>query len=326
MKASALSTIASLALIGVSTVAALPHETLIGKRCNVTGGGDPGSGGGSSGSGASQFVLYADDWLNTFPTPSDLQGWTVFNLAFWLASKGPMDNAENWQQLDDATRKQIKSSYNAAGIKLVVSAFGATEQPTTEGKDPNDVANALAAFVTQYGFDGVDIDYEDLDAFDNATGGEQWLITFTQALRKQLPQGQYLLTHAPLAPWFQPGHWGGGGYLAVHKAVGDLIDWYNVQYYSQKTEYTDCVTLFTKSSSAWPQTSVFEMVASGIPIEKIVVGKPGTPHDESEGYMDPADIGKCVTQAASQGFKSGLMSWEWPGADAKWLAAARGSL
>jgi chitinase len=56
-----------------------------------------------------------------------------------------------------------------------------------------------------------------------------WLSTFTKALRAQLPQGQYILTHAPLAPWFSPGLWPGNGYLGVHAAVGSLIDWYNVQ-------------------------------------------------------------------------------------------------
>lgn len=39
-------------------------------------------------------------------------------------------------QLSAAQRQSIKASYNAAGIKLMVSAFGATEAPTTAGLDP----------------------------------------------------------------------------------------------------------------------------------------------------------------------------------------------
>jgi len=31
--------------------------------------------------------------------------------------------------------------------------------------------------------------------------------------------------------WFEPNRWGGGGYLEVHKSVGSMIDWYNVQFY-----------------------------------------------------------------------------------------------
>lgn len=42
-----------------------------------------------------------------------------------------------------------------------------------------------------------DVDYEDEPAMNKANGAaEQWLVTFTQALRSQLPQGQYILTHA----------------------------------------------------------------------------------------------------------------------------------
>lgn len=81
---------------------------------------------------------------------------------------------------------------------------------------------------------GIDVDYEDTTSFNGGTGdGETWLINFTTQLRTLLPQGTYILTHAPLAPWFSPSIWGGGGYLKVHESVGSLIDWYNVQFYNR---------------------------------------------------------------------------------------------
>lgn len=82
--------------------------------------------------------------------------------------------------------------------------------------------------------------------------GEAWVSTFTQAIRTHLPKGKFILTHArtslpstqydcdaascvderrdlffwaAVAPWFQPKLCPGGGYLTVHKKVGDLIDW-----------------------------------------------------------------------------------------------------
>lgn len=45
---------------------------------------------------------------------------------------------------------------------------------------------------------------------------------------------EYILTHAPLAPWFTPTMYSGGGYLKIHQTVGNLIDWYNIQYYNRK--------------------------------------------------------------------------------------------
>ncbi|KAF8634561.1 hypothetical protein AX17_004151 [Amanita inopinata Kibby_2008] len=84
----------------------------------------------------------------------------------------------------------------AKRIKLVASVFGFSDTPTS-GADPVATANSFAAWVKQYNLDGIDVDYEDFNAFDKGDGSaESWLITFTQTLRAQLPQGQYILTHA----------------------------------------------------------------------------------------------------------------------------------
>jgi chitinase len=106
---------------------------------------------------------------------------------------------------------------------------------------------------------------------------EKWLVDFTKALRAKLPQPKYIITHAPLAPWFSAEKYKSGAYLTVDKQVGSMIDWYNLQFYNQgPTEYTTCAGLFDKSSSQYPKTSVFEIAASGVNINKLVVGKPAT--------------------------------------------------
>ena len=58
----------------------------------------------------------------------------------------------------------------------------------------------------------------------NGGTAEAWLITFTQSLRSALPSGQYIITHAPVAPWFAP-IYTAGAYTKVNSEVGDLIDW-----------------------------------------------------------------------------------------------------
>jgi chitinase len=62
---------------------------------------------------------------------------------------------------DEQIRANIKKAYNNQGIKLLISAFGSTETPTTSGYNPNTTANALASFVSTMNLDGVDVDWED---------------------------------------------------------------------------------------------------------------------------------------------------------------------
>jgi len=271
-------------------------------------------------------VAYNDKWLNPLPSSSELEGYTVFALAFLLSS-GSVDEAQNWQELTASQRSSYLSEYNAAGISLIVSAFGSTETPTSSGLDPVTTANNIATWVTGYGVLGVDVDYEDFTAFDGSTGAaETWLISFTQQLRTKLPQGQYILTHAPVAPWFSPSMWSGGGYIAVDKSVGSLIDWYNVQFYNQgATEYTTCAGLLTASSSTWPETALFQIAANGVSLNKLVIGKPGTTADANNGYIDPSTLATCVSQAAAKGWNAGVMVWQYPDATSSWIKTVRGN-
>ncbi|KAG2106191.1 glycoside hydrolase family 18 protein [Suillus discolor] len=274
---------------------------------------------------APYFVLYSDAYVSTEPTVSEISGFNVFALSF-LVEYGAADQAQEWEELTAAQRSSILSEYDAAGISLIVSLFGSTETPTSSGYDPIDTANTMAAWVIEYGLQGVDIDYEDFAAFNAGTGAaEQWLGNFTTQLRTQLPQGQYILTHAPVAPWFTPDRWGGGGYLWVNSVVGDMIDWYNVQFYNQgTTEYTTCDGLLYNSSTAWPQSALFQIADSGVPLDKLVIGKPATAAQATNGYIDPSLLASCVSSAYADGWNGGVMVWEYPYANASWIATVRG--
>lgn len=80
-------------------------------------------------------------------------------LAFLLL-EGAWDNAEGWTELSASDRSTTKAAYNDAGIALMVAAFGSSDTPTTSGADPTDTANTMAAWVIEYGLDGIDVDYE----------------------------------------------------------------------------------------------------------------------------------------------------------------------
>ncbi|EIW78965.1 glycoside hydrolase family 18 protein [Coniophora puteana RWD-64-598 SS2] len=274
---------------------------------------------------APHFVAYDDKWI-TPPSAADLQGYNVYAMTFWRPN-GAVDQAENWAGLDVATRTLALTTYRAAGIKTVVSAFGAQFYPTSGSPalDPTQTADELAAWVIQYGLDGVDIDYEDLPAMDKKDGSaEQWLITFTTELRNKLPASDYFITHAPLAPWFAPSVYTSGGYIKVNQQVGSLIDWYNVQYYNDgSSEYTTCDGLINTSSSNNPDSALFQIVAAGVSADKLVIGKPGTSVDATNGYMSASDLASCLQQATAKNWNAGVSVWQYPDADASWIKTVR---
>ncbi|KAJ7116027.1 glycoside hydrolase [Mycena epipterygia] len=276
---------------------------------------------------APHWVIYSDQFVSGTtgpPAVSAVTGFNVFALAF-LLTEGAFDKAFEWTTLTDAQRASVKAQYAAAGIKLVVSVFGSSDVPTSTGVNPVTMATTMAEWVIQYNLDGIDVDYEDFNAFDAGDGkAEAWLISFTTQLRTLLPQGTYILTHAPVAPWFSPKIWGGGGYLKVHASVGNLIDWYNVQFYNQgSTEYTTCAGLLTTSSATWPGSALFQIAASGVPLSKLVIGKPATTGEADNGFMSAATLAGCLATAKSQGWNAGAMVWEYPGATAAWIQTVR---
>ncbi|KAA1470280.1 glycoside hydrolase family 18 protein [Dentipellis sp. KUC8613] len=274
------------------------------------------------------FVAYTDRWNsgeNGPPDASAIKGFNTYLLSFLLLS-GPADQAVEWTLISASDRASIKSQYAAAGIKLMVSAFGSTDIPTSEGADPVATANTMAAWVKQYGLDGIDVDYEDFGAFDGSGGtAEPWLISFTKQLRAQLPQGQYIITHAPVAPWFEPNVWSGGGYLAIDKSVGSLIDWYNIQFYNQgKDEYTDCNSLLTTSNGQYPNSALFQIAANGVSLNKLVIGKPAAATGDADtGYIAPSTLAGCLSQAKAKGWSGGVMTWEYPDGNAAWIQTVR---
>ena len=73
----------------------------------------------------------------------------------------------------------------------MVSAFGSTDAPTSEGADPIATANTMAQWVIDYGLDGIDVDYEDFNAMNSGTSSAvTWLVSFTKQLRSKLPKGR----------------------------------------------------------------------------------------------------------------------------------------
>ena len=85
--------------------------------------------------------------------------------------------------------------------------------------------------------------------------GEAWLIKFQKQLRSRLPN--YIITHAPQAPYFKQEYYRNGGYKTVHDRVGNTIDFYTIQFYNQgNTNYESYQELFIKATGVFSGTSI----------------------------------------------------------------------
>ena len=107
--------------------------------------------------------------------------------------------------------------------------------------------------------------------------------------------------------------------------------------------YTTCDSLINTSGGAFPGTALLEIPKNGIPLDMLVIGKPATAADASNGFMDPATLGTCVKEAKAKGWNGGVMVWQvsypfsseekslsdslfsqYPHADASWISSAKG--
>ncbi|KAI9328930.1 glycoside hydrolase [Obelidium mucronatum] len=231
-------------------------------------------------------------------------------MAFWL-DKGPADAALSWTRLEPKIRQSYLDAFHSSGKRVLVSAFGETDHPTMNDVDPVECAQRLAEFVIEYGFDGADIDYEDNRAM-HLGKAEDWVISIMKTLRLHLPSPQFIISHAPQPPMFTKNKefYPKGGYTTIHKNVGHLIDFYNVQFYNQgaTTKYETCQTLLFDSGTHTPGTALFQIAEMGVPLEKLVVGKPMHPNGTtSSGYMDSRYLATCIEQAKKYGWAAGIM-------------------
>jgi chitinase len=119
--------------------------------------------------------------------------------------------SNNIQALHDAG-KNVLISFGGENSDQLLAGY-----PYYAGNVNELVDDIVNNWVLQYGFDGVDIDYEDDSGFDQPGqpanyDGAGFLVALTNGLYQALPSGQNIITHAPSPPFFDPQ----GGYYAAN--------------------------------------------------------------------------------------------------------------
>ncbi len=257
-----------------------------------------------------RVVGYFDDWVTVQDIENKYKGYTDLMFSFWV-NKSVAGAAEAVTTDNGKIIELVKSK----GIKCILAAGGSTFTPdisTPGGNTAAEYGKALADFATKYKFDGVNLDIENVSMSNDAIN---WLIKVTQAVKKASPDLQ--ISHAPQAPYFLPD----GGYSEVEKGTNNAIDYYNIQYYNQGTwsyqAYSNYNSIFDTTYNGQPNsTSILSITASGVPSEKLVIGKPISKNDTGgggtgTGYIPLDTLCTILEQAQTNDVPfGGVMGWK----------------
>ena len=216
---------------------------------------------------------------------------------------------------DDQLKNNIRILQNA-GKRVLISVGGATFPSSAYqnyymspfGIEGEWLLREIVNFVTNYNFDGVDIDYEDNAGFgDNRTyDGVDFLSRLTSALRQRLPSGHNIITHAPQTPyWNSHSEFAAGGiapYYRIWQNVGNQIDWINNQFYSNSSY----------DATAALKVAYYQAVAGLIGPQKLLLGAPLTAK-AAGGYLPLDQMIKDVIAPLTATYGTqfgGVMGWQ----------------
>jgi nucleoid-associated protein YgaU len=218
---------------------------------------------------------------------------------------------------DDNLQSNIQALQNA-GKNVLISFGGANSQYLTTaayesyaGDVSGLIDDIVNNWVMKYGFNGVDIDYEDDSGFTGTYNGVDFLSRLTSGLYQALaPSGRSIITHAPSTPFWDPQGGYGAGYVSIWQNVGGQIAWINNQFYDNQT-YDHTAALKVHWYQQIAETTGPQKLLVGALVGDPALYEP--PDQQDEGYITLGDmIGNVIAPLQAQ-FGSqfgGVMGWE----------------
>ncbi len=279
--------------------------------------------------GSSVIVGYFHNWNNATAPYIRLRDvnpkYNVVNVAFATAV------SFTDMTMTFAPTMQTKTEFiadmrtlQAAGVRVQISIGGAdapVELKTTADRDK--FVSSMKAIITEYGFDGYDIDLEGtsviLDSGDNnfKTPTTPKIVNIISASRDIVNyfrgQGKnFWLTSAPETQYVQGGYgtYGTafGGYLPVLYGIRDLLTFVHVQYYNTGSQIALDEKVYSQGTADFI-VSMTEMLLKGFPVarntanvfpalreDQVAFGLPATNTGAAPagGYVSPTEVTKAL--------------------------------
>ncbi|CAK9785109.1 unnamed protein product [Cutaneotrichosporon oleaginosum] len=211
--------------------------------------------------------------------------------------------AGSFANLTAEERKAIVDDFHAHNKTLRVSAFGANDNVTSNGTDPEVVATNLAAYAKQNGLDGVDINYEDRGAIANGSAVD-WLETFHAKLVTELGEGSEL-TYSPVGSFF------GGSDAPFVRFLSNKkkdVKWLMIQFYDRgRFNWTTPEQLFetTGQEEFKSRAEIAQLLGGEWTENDLVVQKPL--QENQPGRMSAEDLAAAF--CAKNETLNGLSVW-----------------
>jgi chitinase len=253
--------------------------------------------------------------------------WDVINVSFAEPTNGATGGTIGFAPYN-ATEADFKADVaylKGLGKKVLISIGGANGQVRLETATARtNFVNSMGAIIENYGFDGMDIDFEghslsldagDADFKNPKTAVITNLISAIRALRDRFGT-KFLLTMAPETFFVQLGYsfYGGscvscdnraGAYLPVLYAVRDILSWLQVQDYNSGP-ITGLDDQYHTMGTADFHVAMTDMLLAGFPVAKnannvfpalrpdqVAIGLPAN-NNAGGGYTAPAEVQKAV--------------------------------
>ncbi|MGA3081629.1 MAG: glycosyl hydrolase family 18 protein [Terracidiphilus sp.] len=208
---------------------------------------------------------------------------------------------------------------HSQGKKVLISLGGASETPTlASASDAQSMATSAVALVNEFGFDGIDIDFEngavylnvnDLNINAPTTPSVVYLISALKQFHAALPNA--MVTMAPIANYMQagyeyygPGPYGdsnwNGAYLPVIQGISSFLSYVWPQYYNECNIEALDNNIYCEGTDG-NLVGMSEMIMKGFPLawsagtftglnpDQVALGVPAST-DASPGYLSNSDL------------------------------------